>query len=1079
MSKQAMQPPDLKLIDQGLKDFQRKTVRKVFDTLYKRQSGSRRFLVADEVGLGKTMVARGVIAKAIHEMWETVDRIDIIYICSNADIARQNIKRLNVMDDMNVVKATRITLLPIRIHELRDNKVNFIALTPGTSLDLKSNLGIRKERALLYCLLRPLWKLHSAPEKNVFQGNCDTKNFRHMLTWFEDYNPIDKRLAREFRKAVKQRSRDAREQGEPGLKRRFSALCDIYCRSDVEPDWPERHKRSQFIGELRTILAEVCLDALEPDIVILDEFQRFKPLLEGEGEAGFLATRLFNWSDGDTAVRSLLLSATPYKMYALAEEDADGDHYQDFIGTLRFLFDDQRKTDEFAALLKDFRLELLRSHTTSFARLEELKHKIEQRLRKVMVRTEKLATSTDRGGMLLEKPAGVHLQARDVLAYRELQQVSRLLDMPDTVEYWKSSSYLLNLMEDYKLKHQLNAALDDPAKNKQLATVLKDSANLLLHWQDIENYEQLDPRNARLRGLVEQTVEQDWWKLLWLPPSLPYYPLEGPWAEVVANSGPPTKRLVFSSWRIVPKVIASVLSYEAERRTVQLEDPAADNSHAERERRTASQLLRIATQDGRETGMPVLALCYPSLTLARRYDPLVMTREFREQHGRAPKLAELYALIETDIKERLGKLSYRKDKEEGRKDERWYWAAPLLLDRYNYSGTTKRWFEQEELAEWWSGEDGKSWSLHVERARQMVLGEEGLGPMPDDLAAVMTELALGGPATIALRALSRVHATDDFKSEHLRNAAAHIGWSFRALFNRFDAVALIRGLKLREPYWRGVLDYCATGNLQAVMDEYVHVLKDALGLTHAELEDSAWELAEAVSEALGIMPATLAVDDLTVNGNKVTKQTNRLPTRFALAFGQGKEEGTGMSDASRSHKVREAFNSPFWPFVVASTSIGQEGLDFHLYCHAVVHWNLPGNPVDLEQREGRVHRFKGHAVRKNLAQVHGEQVLSNYTRDPLHELFHLGRMNRAQEDNDLVPFWIYPLEDGAHIERHVPALPLTRDRQLLEALRRSLVVYRMVFGQPRQEDLVNYLLRHVAEEDMAEMVARLRIDLGP
>ena len=44
-----------------------------------------------------------------------------------------------------------------------------------------------------------------------------------------------------------------------------------------------------------------------------------------------------------------------------------------------------------------------------------------------------------------------------------------------------------------------------------------------------------------------------------------------------------------------------------------------------------------------------------------------------------------------------------------------------------------------------------------------------------------------------------------------------------------------------------------------------------------------------------------------------------------------------------------------------STSIGQEGLDFHTYCHAVVHWNLPSNPVDMEQREGRVHRYKGHA----------------------------------------------------------------------------------------------------------------------
>jgi hypothetical protein len=27
-----------------------------------------------------------------------------------------------------------------------------------------------------------------------------------------------------------------------------------------------------------------------------------------------------------------------------------------------------------------------------------------------------------------------------------------------------------------------------------------------------------------------------------------------------------------------------------------------------------------------------------------------------------------------------------------------------------------------------------------------------------------------------------------------------------------------------------------------------------------------------------------------------------------------------------------------------------------------VHWNIPSNPVDFEQREGRVNRYAGHAV---------------------------------------------------------------------------------------------------------------------
>jgi len=70
-------------------------------------------------------------------------------------------------------------------------------------------------------------------------------------------------------------------------------------------------------------------------------------------------------------------------------------------------------------------------------------------------------------------------------------------------------------------------------------------------------------------------------------------------------------------------------------------------------------------------------------------------------------------------------------------------------------------------------------------------------------------------------------------------------------------------------------------------------------------------------------------------------------------------------DEARQPLVRAAFNSPFWPFVLATTSIGQEGLDFHWWSHAVVHWNIPANAVDFEQREGRVFRYGGHAVPRN------------------------------------------------------------------------------------------------------------------
>ena len=48
--------------------------------------------------------------------------------------------------------------------------------------------------------------------------------------------------------------------------------------------------RSAFVGKLRSLLAETCVRMLEPDLVILDEFQRFKHLLSGEDDASVLET---------------------------------------------------------------------------------------------------------------------------------------------------------------------------------------------------------------------------------------------------------------------------------------------------------------------------------------------------------------------------------------------------------------------------------------------------------------------------------------------------------------------------------------------------------------------------------------------------------------------------------------------------------------------------------------------------------------------------------------------------------------------------------------------------------------------
>ncbi|MEZ6081088.1 MAG: hypothetical protein R3C56_37110 [Pirellulaceae bacterium] len=70
--------------------------------------------------------------------------------------------------------------------------------------------------------------------------------------------------------------------------------------------------------------------------------------------------------------------------------------------------------------------------------------------------------------------------------------------------------------------------------------------------------------------------------------------------------------------------------------------------------------------------------------------------------------------------------------------------------------------------------------------------------------------------------------------------------------------------------------------------------------------------------------------------------------------------------------------------------------------------------------------------------------------------------------------------DGdSKIERYVPRLPHSREVLQQLHLQRSLVLYRMFFGQHRQEELINYLRQRFTEEQIADLVEICRIDLSP
>ena len=218
--------------------------------------------------------------------------------------------------------------------------------------------------------------------------------------------------------------------------------------------------------------------------------------------------------------------------------------------------------------------------------------------------------------------------------------------------------------------------------------------------------------------------------------------------------------------------------------------------------------------------------------------------------------------------------------------------------------------------------------------------------------------------------------------------------------------------------------------------------------------------------ALTIRAASLRIDEVTAPryAREINLKSEPMRIRFAMRFGDDRSDEEvptrllwRVFGDTPKERVRAAFNSPFWPFVLVSTSVGQEGLDFHHYCHAITHWNLPSNPVDLEQREGRIHRYKGHAVRKNIAAAFAADFIRDGDSDAWETAcLRSGRMRRSIRENDLVPYWLFP--GDAKIERHVPALPFSREVEHLYRLRRALAIYRMVFGQSRQEEFIDHLL---------------------
>lgn len=1072
-----------------LKDFQIATVDYVFDRFTDAQNLCNRFLVADEVGLGKTLVARGIIQR-FYDYFKDLGRkeLNVIYICSNQSIASQNIGRLNI-EKQKGFSPTQIN----RINDLAVTTVDgsgtsflrIIALSPNTSFNISRGGGIVKERAILYHTLcrHDDFTSSKAKLKKIFRLDVNEENWEtwtHRNCWVVE--DLREDIVFKFNSVLN---------CENSLHQQLVSVCEE--RFNIN----DHQSYRKLIGGLRKLLASVCVEYLKPDLIIMDEFQRFKYLidLDEENDVKLITESLFTTEK----IKILLLSATPYKMFALQSDEEQGEsHFEEFKFIVDFLLNDDVKKTFFLEAWNEYSKSLLHLEERNWNHIKREKEKVEILLRSVIARTERITVSDDKNTLLRpSKATTLWIKPEDIRNFISADSVaSKLADVNSPVEYCKSSPFPFSFMEGYQLQKITQKEI--ASHNTEIKIALRKSRDSFLPIEKMNDYKPIGNPNAKLTYLLDDVLYNGGSDLLWISPSLPYYEFAGAYKGKENFS----KTLVFSSWVMVPKMIAALSSYECERLTIG-DSKAIGNAEDRTERKyfhTGSERqpkarLRFRVENENFSTLSSYALLYPCVTLSELWNP----------PAKFQSLSELMEDIETKIEFLLNQIYVLEFITEPSKkdDDRWALIYMLLLDRKNKKEKLNQFKSSENQVDWaWFNKDEetsvayqyfvkvfneilfaespKNLSASMlalggksENQLKQVLYDLKLGQPPANIAKLLSYLTIASPAICSYRLLSAATSLDkqhDFISFY---GAFRIADSFRKFFNWAENIAVIDKHSQFDSYWKNVLGYSAEGNFQSMLDEFANAMIDHNGLWDYSVADKIRKLIELVSTNIGLR--TVSVTGHTYDSFIKESKPKHFRCHFGVALNQSLDN---EKDVLRGDSVRDAFNSPFRPFILSTTSIGQEGLDFHLYCRKILHWNLPANPVDFEQREGRINRFKNLAIRQNLALKYRGELSNANSSTVWNQLYQLAIEIEKGDKSDLIPFW-HVEPQNIFIERQVPTIPYSKEVKKLKNLLKTVSVYRIALGQPRQEELVNHLIENFSEKEILKVQSELLINLSP
>lgn len=996
------------------KPFQDATVEAVL-TAFADSQGRRRFLVADEVGLGKTVVAREVTRRMLAESRKP---FIVYYIANGHAVSYQNKGR--IVDFLDEEKRKAATATPdrlslITVSGVPNSSILVYSLTPATSFPGASTRltgGRKEERAFLKILLDEVYpalaeslgpealRLSARGSWDPALANAQTRLDRSPKRIFQKFREA---LAIEFSISPSEINR------RPVLGAAGIAMKGL--------------KPTVLVGRLRRALALATLKNYPPSLIIFDEFQRYRQVLDlKEGDPLLKALLEPDFSSGPPAV--LLLSATPYRHLATRWDEARGAlAHTELLNLIEFLAGSgvcaraRGLFSEFGNKLRDIAAHdgldthKLKSDADIAARLRD---ELRRLLTPFMSRTERdSVASTDSLAGTNFLPTTPSLE--DFRIYRHLADGFAENMRYEALPYWSSVPLPAQSLGP-RYAAWRHAKFKPASGIIQMTRKRRDGFNLP-EWPD-----------AKLRALGS-IAPPKLLSLPWVAPSLPWWKLGGGWQDATSNP----KLLMFSRFRATPPSIAALISFGVEAQCLRGKHDGYEKAYGRRRMKLAA------------TAGPVMAAFHPSAWLIKWTDPLA---------GAGQTLRDVRKRVKQQILASLPGITIAKSTAKARRRHRPIAGIIASIER---------------LANI-SDQSAKAWkeAIGSDQAAGAAIEQWRQAPLIDSLSpAELSELvdyAICAPGVVLGRALRRHDPT--ILEAHRLAELVRLSWhGLRAYLDNPVILSSLPGKNAIEQVMKAVVD----GGLESVLDEHFWFRTQGLQADTAGL----------ASELL----ASLRLRAGRFSFHGIGRKPHTIPVRchVAVSFGDAEAEPPGKSSDGTVHtaparpdEVRQSFNTPFWPHVLTTTSVGQEGLDFHPWCSQVVHWDFSSNPLDLEQREGRVQRFAGLAVRRRLGENLRQVVLSDTAitgTSPWIELH--SRAESLVDASGLSPWWVL---DGADIRRHVFKRPFGRDAIRFAQLREQRMIYRLALGQPNQEDFIEFLSR--GSEATRSLLRSLILDLS-